>query len=319
MDMEIFAAPSQQNRYRFPVLRLILPALLLILSACARANPALSTTMAATNKSTPIPVVSSPTATLTLSSPTITPSLPHSTTMPDCLLQDGQVMATSIPSIQLKGELKFHLYLPPCYDQNTTQRYPVLYLIHGQSFNDDQWVRLGATKAADELIAAGMLPFIIVMPFDKYHYRQPASDPFDEAVIEELIPFIDSTYRTIPERTSRAVGGLSRGGGWALHFALNYPDLFGTFGGHSLAILEEDGRHLSRLLDAIPAEEMPRIFMDIGKSDGLKASAGKFEAQLTERGIPHEWYVYPGFHNEAYWSKHVREYIKWYAAGWMGQ
>jgi enterochelin esterase-like enzyme len=319
MDMEIFAAPSQQNRYRFPVLRLILPALLLILSACARANPALSTTMAATNKSTPIPVVSSPTATLTLSSPTITPSLPHSTTMPDCLLQDGQVMATSIPSIQLKGELKFHLYLPPCYDQNTTQRYPVLYLIHGQSFNDDQWVRLGATKAADELIAAGMPPFIIVMPYDKYHYRQPASDPFDEAVIEELIPFIDSTYRTIPERTSRAVGGLSRGGGWALHFALNYPDLFGTFGGHSLAILEEDGRHLSRLLDAIPAEEMPRIFMDIGKSDGLKASAGKFEAQLTERGIPHEWYVYPGFHNEAYWSKHVREYIKWYAAGWMGQ
>jgi enterochelin esterase-like enzyme len=319
MDMEIFAAPSRQNRYRFPVLRLILPALLLILSACARANPALSTTMAATNKSTPIPVVSSPTATLTLSSPTITPSLPHSTTMPDCLLQDGQVMATSIPSIQLKGELKFHLYLPPCYDQNTTQRYPVLYLIHGQSFNDDQWVRLGATKAADELIAAGMPPFIIVMPYDKYHYRQPASDPFDEAVIEELIPFIDSTYRTIPERTSRAVGGLSRGGGWALHFALNYPDLFGTFGGHSLAILEEDGRHLSRLLDAIPAEEMPRIFMDIGKSDGLKASAGKFEAQLTERGIPHEWYVYPGFHNEAYWSKHVREYIKWYAAGWMGQ
>jgi len=239
--------------------------------------------------------------------------------MPDCLFQDGQVLSTGMPSTHMNGELKFHLYLPPCYEQDTARHYPVLYLIHGQSFSDDQWVRLGATKAADELIAAGMPPFIIVMPFDKYHYRQPATDPFDEAVIEELIPYIDSTYRTLPERTSRAVGGLSRGGGWALHFALNYPDLFGTLGGHSLAILDEDGRRLSRLLDSIPVEDMPRIYMDIGKSDGLKASAEKFEARLTERGISHEWYVYPGFHDEAYWSKHVKEYIKWYATGWVGQ
>jgi enterochelin esterase-like enzyme len=238
---------------------------------------------------------------------------------PDCLMQGGQVMGTSIPSRHMNGELKFHLYLPPCYDQDATRRYPVLYLIHGQSFNDDQWVRLGAPPAADQLIASGMPPFIIVMPYDKYHYRQPATDPFDEAVIEELIPFIDLTYRTLPERTSRAVGGLSRGAGWALHFALNNPELFGAFGGHSLAILDEDGRRLSRLLNSIPVNDMPRIYMDIGKSDGLKASAGKFEAQLTERGIPHEWYVYPGFHNEAYWSKHVGEYIKWYASGWMGQ
>jgi enterochelin esterase-like enzyme len=329
MDMNIFAAPSRQNRYRFPALRLTLLALLLLLSACARVNTAPSATLTATNESTPITVDSSPTATLTLSSSTVTSSSPSPTSaptqtllptaMPDCLFQGGQVLPKDIPSTHMNGELKFHLYLPPCYEQDTARHYPVLYLIHGQSFNDDQWVRLGATKAADELIAAGMPPFIIVMPFDKYHYRQPATDPFDEAVIEELIPYIDSTYRTLPERTSRAVGGLSRGGGWALHFALNYPDLFGTLGGHSMAILDEDGRRISRLLDSIPVEDMPRIYMDIGKSDGLKASAEKFEAQLSERGILHEWYVYPGFHNEAYWSKHVKEYIKWYATGWVGQ
>jgi enterochelin esterase-like enzyme len=319
MDMEILAASFRLNRYRFPVLRLILPAFLLILSACARATTAPSATMAAVIESSPMLVTLSPSAAVTHPSPTSTSSFPSPTAAPDCLLQDGQVMATSIPSIQLKGEFKFHLYLPPCYEQDTTRRYPVLYLIHGQSYNDDQWVRLGAAEAADELITAGMPPFIIVMPFDKYHYRPPATDPFDEAVIDELIPYVDSTYRTIPERTSRAVGGLSRGGGWALHFALNYPDLFGSFGGHSLAILDEDGHRISRLLDSIPVEDMPRIYMDIGKSDGLKASAEKFEAHLTDRGIPHEWYVYPGFHNEAYWSKHVKEYIKWYATGWVGQ
>ena len=103
------------------------------------------------------------------------------TPSPGCNSISGNVLTVSIPSIPVKGELKFHLYLPPCYEQDTSQRYPVLYLIHGQSFNDDQWVRLGAPQAADELIAAGMPPFIIVMPFDKYHYRQPATDPFDEA------------------------------------------------------------------------------------------------------------------------------------------
>ena len=238
---------------------------------------------------------------------------------PDCTTLGGQVVATHIPSKNIHGDLNFHIYLPPCYDQNTTLRYPVLYLIHGQTYNDDQWVRLGVPQTMDKLISEGVPPFIIVMPYDKYHYRQPATDPFDEAVVDELIPNIDGRYRTIPNRTSRAVGGLSRGGGWALHFALTHPELFGAFGGHSLAILDEDGAHLNRLLDAIPPDEMPHMYMDIGKSDGLRASAAKFETQLTERGIPHEWYVNPGFHDEKYWSSHVEEYLKWYASGWVGE
>ena len=291
--------------------------ILIVLNGCLSRNTEAGTKVGETFPSLEL----SPTMTAT-PLPVKTPvqtTIPAITDEPDCISLGGQVEQASIPSKQMKGDLKFHIYLPPCYGQDITQRYPVLYLIHGQSFTDDQWARLGAPQAADELITEGMPPFIIIMPFDKYHYRQPATDPFDEAMIEELIPYIDATYRTIPERTSRAVGGLSRGGGWALHFVLNHPELFGAFGGHSLAILDEDGRRISRLLDAIPVENMPRIFMDIGKSDGLKASVEKFEAQLTERGIPHEWYVYPGYHTEEYWTKHVEEYIKWYAAGWAGE
>jgi enterochelin esterase-like enzyme len=308
--------PAANILHRSP--RLLLLSLLVILGGCSGQSAAPSGTQA--NGTLPPPDSS---LTVTASTPPGgTPSPvnnPTLTSEPDCTTLGGQVKASHIPSQNMKGNFDFHVYLPPCYDQDTTRRYPVLYLFHGQSFNDDQWVRLGAPPTADKLIAAGMPPFIIVMPFDKYHYRQPATDPFDEAVIEELIPYIDATYRTVPERTSRAVGGLSRGGGWALHFALNYPKLFGAFGGHSLAILDEDGTHLSRLLNAIPPDQMPRIFMDIGKSDGLRTSAAKFEAQLTERGIPHEWYINPGFHDEEYWSRHVEEYLKWYASGWAGE
>jgi len=226
------------------------------------------------------------------------------------------VQAASLPSENMGGLLQFHIYLPPCYDRDTSRRYPVLYLIHGQSYSDDQWVHLGVAQAADKLITGGAPAFIIVMPFDVYQYRQPATDPFDEAVIEELIPYIDSTYRTHANRASRAVGGLSRGAGWALHFALTHPELFGAFGGHSLAILDEDGPRLSRWLDALPPGEMPRIFMDIGKDDGLLPSVAEFEAMLTTHEIPHDWYINPGVHNEEYWSRHVEEYLKWYASGW---
>lgn len=287
--------------------QLILLALLAALSACARLITLPTATMTPLQLSTALPGPTAP--------PTLV-STPSPTREPDCLSLGGKVEATSIPSKNMDGPLQFHIYLPPCYDRDTSQRYPVLYLIHGQSFTDDQWVRLGATHAADKLIAGGTPPFIIVMPFDKYHYRQPAADPFDEAVIQELIPFIDASYRTRAERVSRAVGGLSRGGGWALHFALTYPKLFGAFGGHSLAILDEDGPRLRRLLDAIPSEDMPRIFLDIGKDDGLRASAAKFETMLTEREVPHEWYLFPGVHNEKYWARHVEEYLKWYADGW---
>jgi enterochelin esterase-like enzyme len=299
--------------------RLILLGLLVALSACARLNT-LPTAAETAISGTFMLVDSSPTTTMTpflppTARPTSAPT-PTPTREPDCHSLGGKVDATSIPSQNIDGPLQFHIYLPPCYDQDTSQRYPVLYLIHGQSFTDDQWVRLGAARSADKLIAGGAPPFIIVMPFDKYHYRQPATDPFDEAVIQELIPFIDATYRARAERAFRAMGGLSRGAGWALHFTLTYPKLFGAFGGHSLAILDEDGPRLRRLLDAIPLEDMPRIFLDIGEEDGLQHNAAMFESMLTERGIPHEWYLFPGFHNEEYWARHVEEYLKWYTDGW---
>jgi enterochelin esterase-like enzyme len=228
----------------------------------------------------------------------------------------GQVQAIVIPTTFLEKPLKANVYLPPCYAVHPAERYPVLYLFHGQGYTDDQWIRLGATAAADRLIASGQVPpFIIVMPYDPL-WREPNQYGFEDAVIKDLIPAIDARFRTLPDRVHRAVGGLSRGSGWAFHFGLGRPDLFGAIGAHSVILFGIDSQRVNSWLAAIPPASMPRIYLDIGDHDSGLASARVLEQLLTADGIPHEWHLNIGFHDEAYWSAHVEEYLRWYAAGW---
>lgn len=236
-----------------------------------------------------------------------------------CLQAGGMVEAFSLPSELLDHDLRLRVYTPACYEEHDDARYPVLYFIHGQTYNEDQWDRLGADEAADALIADGeVAPFIIVMPADQSHYTQPAANAFDEAVVEELIPWVDETYRTISERESRAVGGLSRGASWAFHLAIFYPELFGAMGGHSPPVFQEDAPRMRAMLDLLTVELRPRIWLDIGNGDqvAILESATWFEGLLNERDIPHQWSLFPGNHSEQYWSSHVELYLRWYAEEW---
>ncbi len=176
----------------------------------------------------------SPTASRVPPTPTATPLT--------CLTQPGHVDNGEIDTT--KPPQLFLIYLPPCYDQKTDQRYPVLYLLHGQTYIDDQWVRLGAPQAADQLILSGQAPpFIMVFPDDRY-WNLPEEAGFGDRVANVIIPYIDLNYRTLADRQHRAVGGLSLGGGWAAHLGLTHYDLFGSVGLHSPAIRTDDGPYV---------------------------------------------------------------------------
>ena len=246
--------------------------------------------------------------------PTLTPAPGEELQI--CREDHGRIERGQLEFAGLAAPLQFRVYLPPCYRQQADTRYPVLYLIHGQGFNEDQWERLGAGETADRLINAEVAPpFLIVMPYDP-DYRQPDEYPFGDAFVSGLVPWVDTHYRTRPERAFRAIGGLSRGAAWALHLGLNHWELFGAVGGHSLPVFWADGPHLNAWLDAIPPEAMPRFYLDIGSGDGLRPYAADFENRLNRRGIPHEWHLFTGPHAESYWSAHVEQYLRWYAAGW---
>jgi enterochelin esterase-like enzyme len=283
----------------------ILLPLLTGLSACSPSEPPVPTPILLPPTSTP-----EPTATFTPSPPTET-STPTPLT---CLTQPGRVdeglLETTNPP------QAYFIYLPPCYDEKTDKRYPVLYLLHGQTYTADQWIRLGAADALDNLVLSGETqPFLIVFPDDRY-WNLPPGAGFGQRLINDLIPHIDSTYLTLPDRNHRAIGGLSRGGGWALRLGFTRWDLFSVIGLHSPAVLQGDASQISKWIADIPPASHPNVFMDIGEKDQEWRMAVTIETQFNENGLAHEWRLYSGTHTEEYWSAHVGEYIEWYAEQW---
>jgi enterochelin esterase-like enzyme len=283
----------------------MLLSLLAGLIACSPPNPP-------TPAPTSIPPTSTPTQTVPPPPPTETQTLPP--TPLTCLDQPGRVEEKALETTE-PPQLYF-IYLPPCYDENTDQSYPVLYLLHGQTYTADQWVRLGAADALDRLIRTGETqPFIIVFPDDRY-WNLPPGAGFGQRVVDDLIPFIDSTYRTLLDRRHRAIGGLSRGAGWALRLGFTRWDLFSIVGLHSLAVLQKDASQIDKWIASIPPADRPQVFMDIGENDQELSMARSVESRFNANGLAHEWRLYSGAHTEAYWSAHVEEYIEWYAEQW---
>ena len=272
--------------------------------ACSPTDQALLTPSA-------IPAItSSPQAPATASRVPPTPTATPLT----CLSQPPRVDSGEIDTT--KPPQQFLIYLPPCYDEKTDQRYPVLYLLHGQTYTDDQWVRLGAPQAANHLILSGKSPpFIMVFPDDRY-WNLPEEAGFGDRVVNVIIPYIDLNYRTLASRQDRAIGGLSLGGGWAVHLGLTRYDLFSSVGLHSPAIRVDDGPYIEDWVKTLPTESWPRLWIDAGDQDRELGSIIQFENLLSYYQVPHEWHMYTGDHSEQYWGVHVTEYLQWYAEGW---
>lgn len=289
--------------------------------SCTSETPTLQITKSIVNPSNTIapatPQKYNPTLAI---SPTITSKIttPSIATPLTCWSQAGRDDNGKLETELLRQPLEYLVHLPPCYNEQPERSYPVLYLIHGQSYDQFQWQRLGASEMMDKLASSGEIaPFIIVMPRDRL-WEPPNVDLFGQVVVDELIPYIDEHYRTKASREYRAIGGLSRGAGWSVHLGINDWELFGAFGAHSLALFDIDAQYARQRLREIPSDKLPRIYIDIGEKDrpNIMRSALWFEQLLTDENIPHVWNLYQGYHEEKYWSTHIEEYIRWYAADW---
>lgn len=227
------------------------------------------------------------------------------------MTQPGRVTEREIADERLPRSLPIRVYEPACLDDHPSARFPVLYLLHGLTYTDSQWGDLGVDETMDRLIAAGQVsPAIIVMPWER------TGIDFETAIPQVLLPYVDSHYPTMAGRGGRAIGGISRGGGWALRLGLQHPELFVSVGLHSPAVLAPDLFRIPDWAKAMPTPEAPRIWIDMGDHDTLRFDLAKLRDTLDGSGIAYEYHTYPGEHTSTYWAGHLAAYLRWYDRGW---
>lgn len=163
--------------------------------------------------------------------------VPGSAAQPAVDPQPGVITAASVHSPTLGEDIDHNVYLPAGYAEST-QRYPVLYLLHGRGDSMSAWTRV--KTRLDELIGSGEIPpTIAVMPdapwssrasyyVDSAYTGTDPGRPVETAFLRDLVPHVDASYRTIADRNGRVVAGYSMGGAGALRYAMAHPEVFGA-------------------------------------------------------------------------------------------
>jgi enterochelin esterase-like enzyme len=248
----------------------------------------------------------------------------------------GTLTTTWFPSTELKAVRRMFVYTPPGYEGGTAS-YPVLYLLHGSGGDEEAWPTMGiANVILDNLIAQGKAkPMIVVMPnayageyasLDLAGPRTapppgvgaggtvPRHDADRQAIIGDVIPFVEKHYRTLPGRENRAIAGLSMGSTVAANVGLPRLDVFasvgllssgqfrGTAGGPppGVALLEQ----ISPGFLADPAATNSKLrlfFFSCGDEDARLPYLKKVEEELRSRGINLTFKIYPGEHEWRVW------------------
>jgi enterochelin esterase-like enzyme len=151
----------------------------------------------------------------------------------------GNVQQILFPSKSTNTSRRAFVYTPPGYEKDKSKKYPVLYLQHGWGEDETAWSNQGhANLIMDNLIATGKIqPFIIVMTYGMTNDVRPGPgafksfkiNPFQTVLTDELIPYVDASFRTRADRAHRAMGGLSMGGMETHMITLNKPELFAYY------------------------------------------------------------------------------------------
>lgn len=257
----------------------------------------------------------------------------------------AQSAPTTLESLVMKSKIlgqdvKYSIYLPADYHAGN-RKYPVVYLLHGYTDDETGWIQFGeANRIASKAIEEGTIPsMIIVMPdagVTWYMNDYLGKKNYEDMFINELIPYIDATYRTRAKKEFRGISGLSMGGHGALLYAMHHPDLFTACAAFSSAIFsdeyimnmpEKDYNHIFaellsgkvtgkaritphwqknstlELAKTVPEDSLKKVrwYFDCGDQDFLYEGNALMHIALRKRNIPHEFRMRAGGHEWVYW------------------
>jgi len=255
--------------------------------------------------------------------------------VPHGQLREGQYFSKTSNSIR-----RVYIYTPAGYDQNVSKKYPVLYLQHGMGENETGWGNQGHTdRIMDNLIAEGKaVPFIIVMENSSVNFGgaprgpRPAEAPatpvqaapaanaprpggpmggmnvagqFEPILLNDLIPYIESNFRVIPDQAHRAMAGLSMGGMQTHSIVVANPDKFSYVGMFSSGTFSPTE---IKDLDTFK-KQVKLVFMSFGGREGGSASIGAAAEEWNKAGIKGVSYVSPETaHEWQSWRRSLHEF-----------
>ena len=245
----------------------------------------------------------------------------------------GTIEHCSMSSDVLGVTKDFSVYLPDGYEEDD-RRYPVLYLLHPAGGTDEIWIHMGQLpQIADDAIRSGMaIPMIIVMPDasgeGEYHlgkhlgfFSVPDWD-YENYFHNELIPLIDSSYRTIADKKHRAITGASMGGEAAISYAQKHPELYGAscalsgIVGHpeQSRMAQSDKDYADSLIENNPSafvnnasseviEQLKTVrwYTDCGDNDFFYEGNVDFFLSMKRLSIPIDYRMRSGVHGWYYW------------------
>lgn len=255
-------------------------------------------------------------------------------------LAQSKVVTESIRSKFLGCEQKFNVYLPAGYD--AARCYPVIYLLHGLYGEYHDWQTQGNMQTvADELIASGeLLPVVIVMPNagnpDIHHYQNGYFNvenwPYENFFFQEFLPAVEKQYNCGGRKGTRAIMGLSMGGGGSTVYAQRHPDLFSScyamsawldqklgevrpdsnsdskFVLTAISVREHSALDYVEQADPATVEALKTVawFLDCGDDDSLMPLSVELHLKMKKVGIHSELRIRNGIHNWEYWHTALR-------------
>ena len=228
-------------------------------------------------------------------------------------IAQGKIETVTYNSKTVGTKRKALVYTPPGFSKS--KKYPVLYLLHGIGGDELEWFNNGKPQIIlDNLYAEGKLtPMIVVLPNgraikdDRATGNIMAPDKvegfaiFEKDLLNDLVPFIEKTYPVIKNRESRAIAGLSMGGGQSLNFGLGNLDKFAWVGGFSSAPNTKAPEVLVPNPEAT-TQQLKLLWISCGDNDNLMSFSERTHLYLQQHRIPHIFYVEPGGHDFNVWK-----------------
>lgn len=225
----------------------------------------------------------------------------------------------------LNQNRRINIYTPPGYE-SSTEKFPVLYLLHGFGGDEDEWINFGrATQILDNLIAQGKAkPMIVVMPnghtameaapgesamgFYKPSREKDRADVANAFVanFKDIIGFVESNYRVIPDKAHRAISGLSMGGGHSINISRTYENTFDYVGVFSASGSGDNTFDAS--LKKQFSNGLKLYWLGMGTEDGGYERNKQFRAKLDNLGLKYTYMETGGGHVWKCWRIYLSEF-----------